>query len=255
MTWALAAGGRLGIGNDPRYLKTRCFDPFPFPTGPEAEKQRVRTLGEALDTHRKRQQAQYPDLTITGMYNVLEKLRSDEPLTDKERVIHEQGLVSILKQIHDDLDAAVFDAYGWPPTLTDEEILERLVALNHERAEEEKRGLVRWLRPEFQNPEGAKAATQVTLLEAGLETVEPAKAEKGKKAAKLAWPKDLPARVVAVRDLLAELGEATADDVPRRFKGVQADQAEKLLESLAAVGVAIETTASSGSKRTWGLLR
>lgn len=51
------------------------------------------------------------------------------------------------------------------------------------------------------------------------------------------------------------LGEATDDDVPRRFKGVQADQAEKLLESLAAVGVAIETTASSGSKRTWGLLR
>ena len=77
------------------------------------------------------------------MYNVLEKLRSGEPLTEKEREIHEQGLVSILKQIHDDLDAAVFDAYGWPATLTDDEILERLVALNHERAEEEKRGLVR----------------------------------------------------------------------------------------------------------------
>lgn len=29
--WALAAGGRLGVGNDPRYTKTKCFDPFPFP--------------------------------------------------------------------------------------------------------------------------------------------------------------------------------------------------------------------------------
>lgn len=70
-------------------------------------------------------------------------------LTAKEREIHEKGLVSVLKQIHDELDAAVFDAYGWPHDLSDEEILERLVALNHERAEEEKRGLIRWLRPEF----------------------------------------------------------------------------------------------------------
>ena len=49
--------------------------------------------------------------------------------SELEKVIHEQGLVSVLKQIHDDLDAAVFEAYGWPATLTDEEILERLVAL------------------------------------------------------------------------------------------------------------------------------
>jgi len=31
VVWALAAGGRLGFGNDPRYNKSRCFDPFPFP--------------------------------------------------------------------------------------------------------------------------------------------------------------------------------------------------------------------------------
>jgi len=159
------------------------------------------------------------------------------------------------KQIHDDLDAAVFEAYGWPQTLTDEEILERLVALNHERAEEEKRGLIRWLRPEFQNPEGVRAATQVSLVEAGLETPAPAKVAKGKKLPKLAWPKDLPGRVVAARDLLAELGEATADDFPQRFKGVKADQAAKLLESLAAVGVAIETTAGPETRRSWRLLR
>lgn len=74
---------------------------------------------------------------MTGMYNVLEKLRSGEPLTAKERKIHEGGLVSVLKQIHEGLDAAVFEAYGWPGTLSDEEILERLVALNHERADED----------------------------------------------------------------------------------------------------------------------
>jgi len=36
-------------------------------------------------------------------------------------------------------------------------ILERLVALNAERAKEEASGLVRWLRPDYQNPEGAQA--------------------------------------------------------------------------------------------------
>ena len=36
--------------------------------------------------------------------------------------------------IHQALDAAVFDAYGWPHDLSDEEILERLLALDLERA-------------------------------------------------------------------------------------------------------------------------
>ena len=47
------------------------------------------------------------------MYNVLEKLKTGEALTEKEKVIHEQGLVSVLKQLHDDLDLAVLEAYGW----------------------------------------------------------------------------------------------------------------------------------------------
>jgi hypothetical protein len=38
VAWALAAGGRLGVGNDPRYNKTRCFDPFPFPACADAQK-------------------------------------------------------------------------------------------------------------------------------------------------------------------------------------------------------------------------
>jgi len=35
---------------------------------------------------------------------------------------------------HKRLDAAVFDAYGWPHDLTDDQVLERLLALNLERA-------------------------------------------------------------------------------------------------------------------------
>lgn len=39
-----------------------------------------------------------------------------------------------LDQAHKELDQAVFDAYGWPRDLSDEDILTRLLALNLERA-------------------------------------------------------------------------------------------------------------------------
>ena len=39
-----------------------------------------------------------------------------------------------LVEAHRKLDEAVFAAYGWPANLSDSEILERLLALNHQRA-------------------------------------------------------------------------------------------------------------------------
>jgi len=30
--WALAAGGRMGVGNDPTWTNSTCFEPFPFPS-------------------------------------------------------------------------------------------------------------------------------------------------------------------------------------------------------------------------------
>ncbi len=110
MAFAVGQGGKLE--DRPRYNSKDTFFPFPFPITGSDSSRRLRDLAEQLDAHRKRQQEKHPTLTMTGMYNVLEKLRSGEPLTAKEQVIHEQGLVSVLKQIHDDLDAAVFDAYA-----------------------------------------------------------------------------------------------------------------------------------------------
>ncbi len=162
-----------------------------------------------------------------------EKLRKIEELTDKDRVIHEQGLVSVLKQIHDDLDAAVADAYGWPPDLADEEILRRLVALNAERAEEEKRGLIRWLRPEFQNPGGASANQGHLGLTPAEQPAQP------KKADKLPWPKSLAEQAQAVRAALgAEAGPASAAELSKRFKGAKADRVGELLATLTALGKA-----------------
>ncbi len=165
VTWALRAGGWLGVGNDPRYSKSRCFDPFPFPDCDDALKARIRTIGEELDAHRKARQAEHPGLTLTQMYNVLEKLKAGEALSADDERIREQGLVLILKEHHDRLDALVFEAYGWPATLTDEDILERLVALNTQRFIEEKTGNVRWLRPDYQIPRFGSDAEKARLAE------------------------------------------------------------------------------------------
>jgi hypothetical protein len=35
VSWALRAGGWLGVGNDPVYIKSKCFDPSRFPIRPK----------------------------------------------------------------------------------------------------------------------------------------------------------------------------------------------------------------------------
>jgi hypothetical protein len=225
---------------------------LPFPNATDAQQARIRALAEQLDAHRKRQQALHPELTLTGMYNVLEKLRLGETLTAKDKTIHEQGLVSVLAQLHDELDAAVFDAYGWndlAPALigkpggttpcpdkpaeqaeAEEELLSRLVALNAERATEEARGLVRWLRPEFQNPGGTQAAQGE--MDTGEEATVAATPQK-----KHTWPKTLPEQVQALRGaLVAAPGPLTGEQLARAFTRAQTKKVQELLETLVALG-------------------
>lgn len=227
--WSLAAGSWLGVGNDPVYAKTKTFDPFPFPDLTDDQRIRLRALGEELDAHRKRQQAAHPKLTLTQMYNVMEKLRAEETIEGKDREIYDQGLIGILKDLHDQIDATVAEAYGWPMDLSDEDILFRLVALNKERAEEEARGHIRWLRPDYQNPEGRVAAKGKTKdMDLGVTA----------KIEKAPWPKTLPDQIAAVRETLTEMGEATPDQIARRFMRARTTSVKPLLESLAALGQA-----------------
>lgn len=264
-TWALAAGGRLGVGNDPRYNKTRCFETFPFPDADPEQQEKIRDLAERLDIHRKRQQEQHPTLTLTGMYNVLEKLRSEEPLTAKEKAIHEQGLVSVLRELHDELDRAVFAAYGWddlaeqlvgkPGATTplpdkpeaqaeaEEELLRRLVELNTQRSVEETRGHIRWLRPEYQNP------TAVTPLPSPLPQGERGQIEAVLSTApvattgKLTWPKQMREQVAAVRDALAQ-GPLPTDAIATQFKRSPKAAVQSVLEALEELGMVVKTADS-----------
>jgi hypothetical protein len=227
VTWALAAGGTLE--DRPRYNKTRCFDTFPFPEASPAQQASIGALAEELDGLRKRQLALHPDLTLTGLYNVLEKLKTGATLSEAERAINDKGLVATLKRLHDDIDSAVAAAYGWTADLADQDILVRLVALNRERWADEVAGKVRWLRPDFQTSRGVAAAgpAQTTLdVAAGTDT-----------AARQPWPKTLPEQVQAIRAALAELGPApSVEAVAAGFKNAKRDRVAEILQAMALMG-------------------
>ncbi len=245
--WTLNVGAKLE--DRPTYVVGDSFNKFPFPDLADDDplKATIRDLGEQLDAHRKRQQAAHPDLTLTGLYNVVEKLRRAEALTAKERQIHDDGLAAVLKQLHDELDAAVLAAYGWSDLATtvpladrlargdevlEQALLTRLVALNHERAAEEAAGKIRWLRPEYQNPTGqtAAAATQ-TQLDVDTPVVPAA-------AGKLTWPSKLPDKVSALRALLPTTGpdaSALAAHFGKRTKS-RLTEITQILETLKDLG-------------------
>ena len=159
--WSLAAGGRIGVGNDPTWTNTTCFEPFPFPSsGPGSgvgagpvERERIARVAEEIEAHRERCLKDHPDLDLTSIYNVVEAVRAGRALTPAERSVHDRALVTLLARRHDRLDRAVLAAYGWPESLDDREVLQRLVDLNRERGEEEETGRIRWLRPERQAPD------------------------------------------------------------------------------------------------------
>lgn len=204
--WALRSGGWLGIGNDPRYSKSRCFDPFPFPDATAEQKAVIGALAEELDAHRKQVLAAHEHLTLTGLYNVLERLKAGADPADfnvKERHIYEDGLVLILKELHERLDAAVADAYGWPADLAEDEILARLVAFNKARAREEKRGSVRWLRPDYQIPLYGSDKEKASQIEADLAVP----AAEAATAPRPAFPKEDMEQTAMVVSLMAKAEE------------------------------------------------
>ena len=130
----------------------------------------------------------------------------------------------------DELDAAVAEAYGWPWPMETEEILERLVALHDERVLEEKRGLVRWLRPDYQIPRfGERVPSAPEAEQEELETTEAA-------TELVAWPDDAIEQLTAIRAAVAERA-LTVEEVARRFRGAVRADVAKHLETLEVLGV------------------
>jgi hypothetical protein len=70
---AWVAGNQSLLEDRPVYVKTMCFDPFPFPACSEEQKALIRSHAEELDAHRKRQQELFPKLTMTDIYNCFQQ--------------------------------------------------------------------------------------------------------------------------------------------------------------------------------------
>jgi hypothetical protein len=164
---------------------------------------------------------------------VREALLAGYALTAAEADIRDRGLVMILDEHHEAIDAAVAAAYGWPVDLTEEEMLTRLVALNRQRALEEAKGLVRWLRPDYQRPRFGSSGRGSEQVEAALSVPMPAPASKP------AFPTDAVGRVAAVLAALAGTpAPIDAAAIAGRFRqGLKVERAIRdILISLARVG-------------------
>jgi hypothetical protein len=172
--------------------------------------------------------AEHPDLTLTKLYNVLEKLKASEELSETDEDIRDRGLVLILKELHETIDGLVFDAYGWPRDLSGDEILENLVALNKQRAKQEKRGHVRWLRPDYQIPKFGTPTQRAEQIEADL-------VEKVTPEQKPSFPRSEVERMGSVFAALAAAERPpTPSDLATRFR-----QGRRIEENVALTLLAI----------------
>ena len=168
----------LGVGNDPRYTPTTCFETFPFPAGltpadtacqrteEEGGAQIPADLLPAVRTHARaiaqtahrldglrrnwlnppEWTVQVPEVAPLGMAAspYPDRIEPKPGLSEADaKALQKRTLTNLynqrpawLAQAHAALDAAVAAAYGWTdyaPSLPDEEILRRLLALNLQR--------------------------------------------------------------------------------------------------------------------------
>lgn len=231
-TWTLLSGGTLE--DRPRYTKSRVFDPYPFPDCNSAAHKCIAALAEELDATRKTVLAEHGDLTLTALYNLREKIRTGQRLDVAEQDQRIRGRIDIIAELHGQLDAAVASAYGWAPALADEEIIAHLVALNAERAGEERSGKVRWLRPDYQL---ARSGVEMLATRPGMgkqiEAVLPEAV-----ARKPAFPRDAIGQTAAVLDGLRSGRAMTATDIAVRYaQGARATpRIEATLAALTRLG-------------------
>ena len=146
--WSLRRGTWLGKGNDPRYTPTTTFETFPFPEGlsPDvpptdyANDPRAQAIASAA-----RQLVELRDRWLNPPEWV-EWIEEPVPGYPRRPVPRdEQAAIALEKRTltnlynarpqwlvdaHAQLDAAVAAAYGWPADITDDAVLNELLARN-----------------------------------------------------------------------------------------------------------------------------
>jgi type II restriction/modification system DNA methylase subunit YeeA len=154
--WALRLGTWLGVGNDPRYTPSTTFETFPFPDGLTPDRspseyasdprataiaQAAQNLAMARDRWLNPAELvlTVPEL-VTGFPDRFIPKDDAAATTLRARTLtalyNQRGKPegAWLDALHQVLDEAVAAAYGWPVDLSDDDILARLLALNHARS-------------------------------------------------------------------------------------------------------------------------
>jgi type II restriction/modification system DNA methylase subunit YeeA len=148
--WSLRMG--TSLEDRPRYTPTTCFETFPFPEGltPDipaadyAKDPRAKAIAKAAARLNEVREnwLNPPDLVkrvpevVPGYPDRLLPVDEKAAAILKKRTLTNlyNERPAWLDNAHHDLDAAVAKAYGWPADLSDEQILERLFALNQTRS-------------------------------------------------------------------------------------------------------------------------
>jgi type II restriction/modification system DNA methylase subunit YeeA len=144
--WSLANSSRHGDGSNggrPTYTPSTCFETFPFPWPPGKEPAgdpRVLAIASAAK-ELVEMRDRWLSATPSGLRppppnpkngDLGEAARGSEPKRTLTNLYNQRP--TWLDLAHKKLDAAVLSAYGWPEGMSDDEILERLLKLNLERA-------------------------------------------------------------------------------------------------------------------------
>lgn len=151
--WSLALASRHGVGNDPTYNIATCFAAFPFPTGltpncpaaiyaDDPRAQAITQVAQALVATRDRwlnpaELVDHVPEVVAGFPDRIVPKNPAAAATLRTRTLtalyNQRGKPegAWLDALHAALDAAVASAYGWPADLPDNEVLSRLLALNH----------------------------------------------------------------------------------------------------------------------------
>lgn len=139
--WALKQG--TSLEDRPRYTPSTSFETFPFPYLPGKEKQndpRVQAIASAAKelVEQRDRWLQTSEVSQEDSKSLKPSKKTSEVSTTVKRTLTNlyNQRPTWLELAHKKLDDTVFAAYGWENTLSDEEILERLLALNLERGKE-----------------------------------------------------------------------------------------------------------------------
>ena len=117
--WALKMGTQLE--SRPRYTPTTTFETFPFPRPSPSQRSAIGEAAKTLNDHR----VAWLDPAEVSLTEVAVRSRTLTNLYN--------STPTWLELDHKKLNEAVFQAYGWRSNITNEQILEELIALNGQR--------------------------------------------------------------------------------------------------------------------------